>query len=153
MKNLAHHTASLAITAWVGGLWAIGYIAVSILFRAQPDKQLAGMLSGQMLTVMGYIGIVCGTYLLLYRLSISGKAAAREWVFWLVAAMLAITLLLQFGIYPLMAEIKLQAHSPDVMQSTLAPRFKMWHGISSILYLVESLFGAALVIKGISNNP
>ena len=147
MKNLAHHTASLAITAWVGGLWAIGYIAVSILFRAQPDKQLAGMLSGQMLVVIGYIGIVCGTYLLLYRLAISGKAAVREWVFWLVAAMLAITLLLQFGIYPLMAEIKLQAQSPDVMKSALASRFKMWHGISSILYLVESLLGAALVIK------
>lgn len=153
MKNLVHHFAALATTAWVGGLWAIGYIAVSILFRAQPDKQLAGMLSGQMLTVMGYIGIVCGTYLLLYRLAISGKAAVREWVFWLVATMLAITLLLQFGIYPLMAEIKLQAQSPDVMKSALAPRFKMWHGISSILYLVESLFGAALVIKGASKNP
>ena len=149
MKNLAHHIAALATTAWVGGLWAIGYIAVSILFRAQPDKQFAGMLSGQMLTVMGYIGIVCGTCLLLYRLTLSGKAAVREWVFWLVAAMLAITLLLQFGIYPLMAEIKLQAHTPDVMQSASAPRFKMWHGISSVLYLVESLFGGALVIKSL----
>ncbi|OFZ66263.1 MAG: hypothetical protein A2V79_12165 [Betaproteobacteria bacterium RBG_16_56_24] len=146
MKNLAHHTASLAITAWVGGLWAIGY-AVTILFRAQPDKQLAGMLSGHMFAVISYIGIVCGAYLLLYRLAISGKAAMREWVFWLVAAMLVITLLLQFGIHPLMAEIKLQAHSPDVMQSTMAQSYKMWHGISSILYLVESLLGAALVIK------
>lgn len=153
MKNIAHHTASLAITAWVGGLWAIGYIAVYILFRAQPDKQLAGMLSGQMLTVVSYIGVVCGAYLLLYRLSISGKAAVREWVFWLVAAMLAITLLLQFGIYPLMADIKLQAQSPDVMQSALASRFKMWHGISSALYLLESLFGVALIFKGASKNP
>ncbi len=153
MKNLAHHITSLAITAWAGGLWAIGYIAVSILFRAQPDKQLAGMLSGQMLTMMGYLGIVCGMYLLLYRLTLSGKAAVREWSFWLVAVMLVITLLLQFGIYPLMAEIKLQAQSPDVRKSALAPRFKMWHGISSILYLVESLFGAALVIKGASKNP
>jgi len=153
MKNIAHHTASLAITAWVGGLWAIGYIAVSVLFRAQPDKQLAGMLSGQMLTVVSYIGIVCGAYLLLYLLAISGKTAVREWVFWLVAAMLAITLLLQFGIYPLMADIKLQAQSPDVMQSALASRFKMWHGISSVLYLLESLFGTALVIKGVSRRP
>ena len=152
MKNLAHHTASLAITTWVGGLWALGYIAVPILFRAQPDKQLAGLLSGQMLVVMGYIGIVCGAYLLLYRLAISGKAALREWVFWLVAAMLAITLLLQYGIYPLMADIKLQANSPDVMQSALAPSFRMWHGISSILYLVESLLGAVLAIRGISNG-
>lgn len=153
MKNLVHHTASLAITAWVGGLWAIGYIAVSILFRAQPDKQLAGMLSGQMLTAVSYIGIVCGAYLLLYRITLSGKATVREWVFWLVVAMLAITLLLQFGIYPLMADIKLQAQSPDVMQSALAPRFKMWHGISSILYMVESLFGVALIIKGATRRP
>lgn len=147
MKNLAHHIASLATTAWIGGLWAIGYIAVPILFRAQPDKQLAGILSGQMLVVIGYTGIVCGMYLLLYRLAISRKAAAREPIFWLIAAMLAITLLLQYGINPMMAEIKLQANSPDVMQSALAPRFKMWHGISSILYLVESLLGAALIIK------
>lgn len=147
MKNLAHHTASLAITAWVGGLWAIGYIAVYILFRGQPDKQLAGILSGQMLTVIGYVGIVCGIYLLLCQLTITGKAAVREWAFWLVAAMLVITLLLQYGIYPLMADIKLQANSPDVMQSALAPRFKMWHGISSILYLLESLLGVTLIIK------
>ncbi len=153
MKNLAHHTASLAITAWVGGLWAIGYVAVPILFRAQPDKQLAGMLSGQMLTVVSYIGIVCGAYLLRYLLAQSGKAAMREWLFWLVAAMLVITLLLQFGIYPLMAEIKLQAQSADVMQSALAPSFKMWHGISSVLYLLESLFGVALIIKGVSKKP
>lgn len=149
MKNLAHHTASLAITAWVGVLWGIGYIAVPVLFRAQPDKLLAGMLSGQMLVVTGYVGIVCGTYLLLYRLALSGKTAAREWMLWLVAAMLAITLLLQFGVYPLMADIKLQAQSPDVMHSASAPRFKMWHGISSVLYLVESLFGGALVIKSL----
>ncbi|MDH4216818.1 MAG: DUF4149 domain-containing protein, partial [Gallionella sp.] len=79
----------------------------------------------------------------------SGKAAVRERAFWLVAAMLVITLLLQFGIYPLMADIKLQAQSPDVMQSALAPSFRMWHGISSVLYLVESLLGAALVIKSV----
>ncbi len=153
MKNIAHHTASLTITAWVGALWSIGYIAVSILFRAQPDKQLAGMLSGQMLTAVSYIGIVCGTYLLLYRVALSGKAAVREWMFWLVAAMLAITLLLQFGIYPLMADIKLQAGTPDVMQSALAPQFSMWHGISSILYLLQSLFGAALIIRWFPGNP
>jgi len=38
------------------------------------------------------------------------------------------------------------------MQSALAPQFKMWHGISSILYLAESLLGAVLVIKGASKK-
>lgn len=55
----------------------------------------------------------------------------------------------EFGIYPLMADIKLRAQSLDVMQSAFAPSFRMWHGISSILYLVESLLGAALVIKSL----
>jgi len=41
MKNLSHHLASLSVTAWVGSLWAIGYLAVPVLFYAQPDRQLA----------------------------------------------------------------------------------------------------------------
>ena len=147
MKQLSHHTASLAITAWVGGLWAIGYLAVPTLFYAQPDKQLAGMLAGQMFEALGYVGIVCGTYLLLQRLLMSRKAALREPLFLLVAAMLVISLLIQFGIQPLMADLKGQALPLDVMQSAYADRFKTWHGVSSILYLVESLLGAALVIR------
>lgn len=147
MKQFPHHTASLAITAWVGGLWAIGYLAVPILFRAQPDKQLAGMLAGQMFVALGYVGIVCGTYLLLLRLLMSGKAALREMPFLLVAAMLVISLLIQFGIQPVMADLKAQAMPLDVMQSGFAAQFKMWHGVSSALYLIESLLGAALIIQ------
>lgn len=153
MKNIPRHLAALAITAWVGALWSIGYVAVPILFRAQPDKHLAGMLSGQMLTMVSYIGIVCGIYLLLWRLALSGKTAVREGVFWLAAAMFFITLLLQYGIYPLMADIKLQAGTLDVMQSPMASRFSMWHGISSILYLLQSLCGVALVIRNAPGKP
>src|SRR5512140_1843233 len=109
MKQLSQYTTSLAITAWVGGLWAIGYLAVPTLFHAQPDKQLAGMLAGEMFVTLGYVGIVCGTYLLLLRLLMSGKAALRETPFLLVAAMLVISLLIQFGIQPLMSDLKMQA--------------------------------------------
>ncbi|HXU92611.1 MAG TPA: DUF4149 domain-containing protein, partial [Gallionella sp.] len=139
MKNIPHHLAALATTLWVGGLWAIGYLAVPVLFHAQPDKQLAGMLAGQMFTALGYSGFICGTYLLVYRLIVSGKAALQEPLFAVIAAMLALTLVIQFGIQPLMADLKTQAAPLDVMQSAFAERFKMWHGISSILYLAESL--------------
>jgi len=33
-----------------------------------------------------------------------------------------------------------------VMQSALANKFALWHGISSILYLLESLLGALAVV-------
>ncbi|MDD4964806.1 MAG: DUF4149 domain-containing protein [Gallionella sp.] len=145
MKNLSAHFATLAITAWVGGLWAIGYFAVPILFHSQPDRQLAGLLAGNMFTALGYVGIVCGSYLLIHRVSITGKAVCRQ--FWIIAVMLLITLLLQFWIQPMMAEMKAHALPLDVMQSSLADAFKRWHGVSSILYLLESLLGGYLVLK------
>jgi hypothetical protein len=150
MKNLPHHLAAVAVTAWVGGLWSIGYLAVPTLFYGQPDRQLAGMLAGQMFVTLGYLGIVCGGYLLIRRWMMSGKTAIREPLFLLIAAMLSITLLMQFYIQPLMAEMKLQALPLDVMQSVYAGSFKLWHGISSILYLLESLLGAVLVVRSFS---
>ena len=147
MKNLSHHLATLLITAWVGSLWATGYLAVPVLFYAQPDKQLAGMLAGQMFILVGYLGMVCGMYLLIQRISVSGNAVLRQWLFWVVAVMLLLTLVLQFGIQPVMADLKAQALPLEVMHSALAGRFKMLHGVSSTIYLIESLLGVFLVIK------
>ena len=147
LKNIPHYLAALATAIWIGGLWAIGYLAVPALFYGQPDKQLAGTLAGQMFVQLGYVGIVCGTYLLLYRMVMSGYSALRELRFCIVAAMLVVTLLMQFGIQPLMADLKAQAFPLDVMQSAFAGRFRMWHGVSSVFYLLESLLGALLVIK------
>ena len=147
MKNLSQHLATLLTTAWVGGLWAIGYLAVPVLFFAQPDKQLAGMLAGQMFALVGYLGMVCGMYLLIQRIGVSGRASFRQALFWVIAAMLLITLALQFGIQPIMADLKAQSLPLDVMHSAFAERFKMLHRISGILYLIQSLLGVFLVIK------
>jgi len=147
MKNLSNHLAALAISAWVGGLWTIGYLAVPVLFHAQPDKQLAGMLAGQMFNYLGYLGMLCGIYLLIRRIAMSGRVALGAWEFRLVALMLLLGLLIQFGIQPAMADLKAQALPADVMHSAFADRFKMLHGISSVAYLLESLLGALLVIK------
>jgi hypothetical protein len=147
MKNLSQHLATLLITAWIGSLWAVGYLAVPVLFYAQPDRQLAGMLAGQMFTLVAYLGMVCGTYLLIQRISVSGRASFLLALFWVIAAMLLITLVLQFGIQPVMTDLKLQALPGDVMHSEFAGRFKMLHGVSSILYLIQSLLGVFLVIK------
>ncbi|MFH2133816.1 MAG: DUF4149 domain-containing protein [Pseudomonadota bacterium] len=135
----------VALTLWVGSLWTVGYLAVPILFQAQPDKQLAGMLAGEMFRVQGFVGIACGVYLLLRDGVKFGKLALRQPAFLAIALMLLITLSIQFGIQPLMAGLKSQALPLEVMKSALADSFAMWHGISSILYLIESLLGASLV--------
>ncbi len=147
MKTLLHHLATLSAVAWVGGLWSVGYLAVPILFYSQPDRQLAGMLAGQMFTVLGYLGMVCGSYLLALRLMTSGRAAMQQKLFWTIVAMLLITLLSQFLFQPLMADLKVQALPLEVTQSNWAGQFRMWHGISSITYLLQSLLGMLLVIN------
>jgi hypothetical protein len=147
MKNLLSHIAVLSATAWVGCLWAVGYLAVPVLFSTQPDRQLAGMLAGKMFELVGYLGMVCGGYLLIHRLVIYGKVALRQPLFWIVAAMLLFTLAIQYGIQPVMADLKGQALPALVTQSQYAGQFRMLHGVSSIIYLIESLLGAFLVIK------
>jgi hypothetical protein len=147
MKDWPQHLASLLITAWAGSLWAVGYLAVPVLFYAQPDKQMAGMLAGQMFSLVAYLGMVCGAYLLLYRYFKYGRIALRQNLFWVLSAMLLFTLVIQCGIQPVMTDLKAQALPLDVMHSAFADRFKMLHGVSSIIYLIESLLGIYLVIK------
>lgn len=147
MKSIAHHLAALLTTAWVGALWATGYLAVPVLFISQPDRQLAGMLAGQMFTLVGYLGMACGIYLLIHRSIISGKASLRQPMFWIVAAMLLLTLAIQCGIQPIMTDLKAQALPLDVMHSAFADRFRMLHRVSGTIYLIQSLLGAYLVIK------
>ena len=47
----------------------------------------------------------------------------------------------------LIAGLKAQAMPADVMHSVFADRFRTWHGVASIAYLLQSLLGVALVLK------
>lgn len=147
MKNWPDSLALLLITAWVGGLWAIGYLAAPTLFQTIADKQLAGMLAGRMFTWMAYLGLFCGFYLLIQRIASFGTQALKQVFFWTLVVMLLLTMAGHFGIQPILVQLKAQAFPTDVMQSVFADRFKTWHGIASIAYLVESLLGIVLILK------
>ncbi|MBI3901746.1 MAG: DUF4149 domain-containing protein [Nitrosomonadales bacterium] len=147
MRKFTDGLAQLAVTAWVGGLWGIGYLSVPVLFQSLPDRMLAGALAGKMFALIAYVGLASACYLLIYHLSTSGRAALRLPQFRIVAAMLLLTLIGQFVLQPIMADLKAQVFPGDVMHSALADRFKALHGIASISYLAQSLLGLALVLK------
>lgn len=147
MKNYFDGLPVLASSAWVGGMWAIGYIAAPALFQSVPDKALAGMVAGKMFALTAYMGMACSVILLAYFFVKRGRQCLGLGVFWIVALMLLLILLGQFGIQPLLANLKELALPQYVMQSPYADRFRFWHGVSSILFLFQSVAGAILVLK------
>ena len=146
MRKFSEALWFIAITLWVGGLWVIGYIAAPVLFSSLGDRQLAGMIAGKLFSLIGWIGLGSAAYLLLFLLVRQGRQTFKSGVFWLVLSMGLLAAISQFGIQPLMAQLKADALPREVMASVLRDRFAAWHGISSILYLVQSLLGLWLVI-------
>jgi len=135
-----------AMTLWVGGMWAIGYIVAPVLFSSLGDRQLAGLVAGKLFALIGWLGLGCAAYLQVFLLVRLGGGAFRRLPFWLVVLMALMAAASLFGIQPLMAQLKLDALPRDVMDSLLRDRFAAWHGVSSILYLLQSLLGLGLVV-------
>ena len=146
--TLSDSLALILITAWVGGLWAIGYLAAPALFYTLGEnRQLAGNLAGTMFTWVAYLGLFSGIFLLAHRVAKFGLNAFKQAFFWAVFVMLLLTLFGHFGIQPMIAQLKAQAMPADVMNSVFRDRFATWHGVASIAYLIESLLGLVLVFR------
>ena len=136
----------IVITLWVGALWTTG-LSAYVLFDSLQDKQLAGSLAGKLFTVVSYIGMASGFYLLIQRLLDYGSGALKQSFFWAVFVMLLLVLAGHFGIQPILAQLKADAMPADVMHSIFAERFGKWHGVASVAFLVECLLGFVLVLK------
>lgn len=135
----------LVITLWVGGLWAIGYFAVPVLFHALDDHVLAGNLAGEMFRIVNGVGLACGVLLLAGAVVSSGVGALRRWRSIVIIVMMAAATVILFVLQPQMAALKTQAAAAGAQ---LGPEFGRLHGISSMLYLVASVLGVLLVASG-----
>lgn len=141
--------ARLLVTAlWAGSLWTVGYLAAPTLFATLGDRVLAGTIAASLFNVEAWLSIACALALLL--LLGTGRAVdarARRGLLLLTLAMLACTLAVHFGIQPSMVALRAAAGPGGVMESAAKSRFGMLHGISSGIYLVQSLLAAWLLLK------
>ena len=147
VKRFPDLLALWALSLWVGGLWAIGYLAAPMLFYNLSDRMLAGMLAGKMFAGIAWVGMACALWLMLFRFVRFGGAALKQAYFWIVLLMFLLTLAGHFGIQPILVQLKEAALPKDVMQSLFRDRFATWHGVSSVVYLIQSLLGLALLAK------
>jgi hypothetical protein len=148
MRRIAEALYQIAIVAWVGGLWAIGYLAAPVLFASLGDRQLAGIVAGKLFSLVGWIGLGCAAYIGIYLIFRWRAQAFWRSVFWVTLAMGVMVAVGHFGLQPLLAQLKAEAWPRDVMESVLRDRFVAWHGVSSILYLIQSVLGLWLVLAG-----
>lgn len=133
----------IILTFWIGGLWAVGYIVVPVLFRQLPSPQMAGNVAGQLFILLSWLGLVFALILaLIYSFIDQAK--------WRFAVLLLITVFISINLFFLTPEIAaLREMAGSVLQkgTELHGRFAMLHGIASGLYLLVSLLGLLLVIR------
>ena len=137
---------ALALTAWVGSVWTTGLLVAPTLFSMVKDRQVAGGVAGQLFSATAFIGLICGGLIMLIRYLRGRTSKRRDYILWLVLAMVVITAIGQFGIQPVLAELRQQAFPLPVMQTELGARFAAWHAVSGALYLVQCLAGLVLVV-------
>ena len=135
----------ILLTIWVGGMWAIGYIVAPVLFQ-MLDKPVAGNVAGQLFTIMSYIGLFSSIALIINILVRQGFNS-RHWQLLTLIVMLVLIVIGQFVLHPMMAELKAVGISEEN-----ASQFGRLHGIASVLFLMNSLAGLALVVSGLERK-
>jgi len=136
------------LTLWVGGLWVSGLAFAPTLF-ANFDRQLAGDVAGRLFSSMSQVGLVCGFVLLVLALHRSSKRFWRDWQVVVLATMLVILLVGEYGVATRMRELKALAILQDNAAASLWSEFGRLHVVSSTLYLIECVLGLVLVVSGL----
>ncbi len=135
----------ILLTIWVGGMWAIGYIVAPVLFQ-MLDKPVAGNVAGQLFSIVNYIGLFAAV-LLIINIVVQNGFNSRHWQLWTLIIMLAVIIIGQFILQPMMTELKASG-----LSSENAAAFGRLHGVASVLFLMNSLAGLALVVSGLERK-
>ena len=116
---------------WAGSLWSVGLWVTPILFSAQSDHHLAGVLAGRIFSIEAYVGIAVAVIALL----LPGRTKF-VWGYG-AAALLAAN---EWALRPVM--VAARAHGVVAGLS-----FGAWHGVSAVIYLMACLALLVLVWK------
>ena len=138
----------LVATLWAGSLWTIGFVVAPTLFATLSDRVLAGSIAGSLFRVEAWLSIACALILLALLQWAPGalEPKRRRLLGALVLSMLVCALVSHFGITPLMSELKAQAPS-GIMDDAMRSRFGMLHGVSTLVFAVQSLLAGVLIWK------
>jgi hypothetical protein len=114
------HVFRVLLVLWAGSLWSVGLWVTPILFSAQSDRHLAGILAGRVFSIETYVGVAVAVFALL-------RPGRTKFVWgYLAAALLAIN---EWALRPVM--VVARAHG-----SAVGLTFGAWHGVSAVIYVI-----------------
>ena len=128
----------ILLTLWVGSLWVAGFVVAPLLFAELDSRAQAGSVAGSLFTLTSYIGLVCGSLLLLVNGTVF---RCINWRLVVIVCMLLLVAVGQFVITPMVADLRVQG-------LTGTPRFGQLHGVASVLFIITSVLGLVLVAVG-----
>jgi hypothetical protein len=145
---------SLISGIWVGSFITIGFFVVPVLFSSLGDRQVAGFVAANLFKSTAYIGVLISLILMVMAnyLVRCGKSQYR-FTRWLLLGMLACTVGAAFILIPWMNSLRDQALylGLSVRESTNATLFNRLHGISSTLFLIQTILGMVLIWRATKN--
>jgi uncharacterized membrane protein len=113
----------LALIVWIGGIIFFAFVVAPAAFTVLPTPELAGRVVSRSLTALHWMGLISGFIFLLCSFTYNQTKHASMRLFssahWLIAVMLALTAISQFGITPAMRRSRAVLTLSDVSPAEL----------------------------------
>ncbi|WP_353433295.1 DUF4149 domain-containing protein [Polynucleobacter sp. MWH-UH23A] len=139
---------------WVGGSIAIGFLVVPVLFSVLGDRQIAGVIAANLFKVNAYISVgVCSLLMLFANHLVTLGNHSYRCIRWILLLMLMCAVATAFIIIPWMNVLRDQAMQLgiSVRDTSNAKLFGRLHGVSSVIFMIQSILGIALVWRTTKN--
>lgn len=133
---------------WVGGFVTVGYLVIPILFSVLGDRQVAGIVAGNIFQAEAYLSIAISLMLMIGANFLTSKNTnVYRPIRWILLAMLACAIGAGLILIPWMSSLRDQANADgiSVMASSSAALFSSLHSVSSGLFLLQGVLGIALL--------
>lgn len=144
VPNFLRFLMLLSLAVWLGGIVFFGAVMAPALFSILPKRELAGAVVTRTLGGLHWIGIVAAVVFLACSVVATRSIAWRDW---LVGAMLALTLVSQFGVSRRMQALRADMVEIDAVAQSDPRRveFNRLHRISTGLEQAVLLLGLVVL--------
>ena len=139
---------------WVGSFITVGFLVVPVLFSTLGDRQVAGVVAALLFKATAYIGVALSGFLMVMANHLVRQGHHHYTLIrWILLGMLACTIGAAFIIIPWMNSLRDQALYAGlaIRESSNAMLFGRLHGVSSVLFMIQSALGLLLVWRATKN--